>query len=353
MMRKTKERKVGGVSIGGSAAISLQSMATTDTRDVPATLAQIKRLAEAGCDIVRVAVPDAEAARALERIKAGCPIPLVADIHFDHTLALAAVERGVDKVRINPGNIGAPERVRAVADACRKRGIPIRIGVNGGSLPRDILHTYGGPAPQAMLESARREIEALRRWDFEDIVLSLKSSSVPDTIAAYRLASEAFPDIPLHLGVTEAGTRRAGAIKSAAAIGALLADGIGDTVRISLTADPVEEVRTGQTLLKAFGLRAGPEVISCPECGRCTVDLRSVAEEVEARLAGCRKNITVAVMGCVVNGPGEAKMADVGVSCGGGEGLLFRRGEAIRKVPESGMVDALMELIGEELGCQL
>jgi (E)-4-hydroxy-3-methylbut-2-enyl-diphosphate synthase len=285
----------------------------------------------------------------LERIKAGCPIPLVADIHFDHKLALMAVDAGADKIRINPGNIKAPEKVRAVADACRKRGIPIRVGVNGGSLPKDLLRTYGGPAPQAVLEAARREIEALRRWDFEDILISLKSSSVPDTIAAYRLASEAFPDIPLHLGVTEAGTRRAGTVKSAAALGALLADGIGDTIRVSLTADPAEEVRTGLALLRAFGLREGPEVISCPTCGRCRVDLQPIAEEIESRLAGIRRSITVAVMGCVVNGPGEARMADVGVSCGDGEGLLFRRGEAVRKVPEDNLAGALMELVEEEL----
>ena len=344
----TKQIRVGGVALGGGAPVSVQSMCNTPTADAGATLSQIRRLASAGCDIIRVAVPDNEAAQAMAQICAESPIPVVADIHFDYRLALACAEAGVSKIRINPGNIGAPERVRAVAEACRARGIPIRIGINAGSLEKRLLEKYGAPTAEALVESAADHAELLERFGFTDICLSLKASSVPLTVAACRLAAQRFP-YPLHLGVTEAGTSFQGTVQSAVGIGALLLDGIGDTIRVSLTADPVEEVRAGIAILKAAGLRkSGAKVVSCPTCGRTQIDLIAAANEVERRLSGCTRDITVAVMGCVVNGPGEAREADYGLAGGKGEAALFRRGEVLGKVPEAGMVDALMDLIEQD-----
>ena len=345
---ETKQIHVGGVAVGGGAPVSVQSMCNTPTADAEATLAQIRRLADAGCDIIRVAVPDGEAADAMARICAESPLPVVADIHFDYRLALHCAEAGVAKIRINPGNIGGAERVRAVADACAARGIPIRIGINAGSLEKRLLEKYGAPTAEAMAESAADHAELLERFGFSDICLSLKASSVPLTLAAYRLAAARFP-YPLHLGVTEAGTLRQGVIQSAMGIGAALLEGIGDTIRVSLTADPVEEVHAGIAILKAAGLRkSGAKVVSCPTCGRTQIDLIAAANEVERRLQGCARDITVAVMGCVVNGPGEARGADYGLAGGKGEAALFRRGEIVRKVPEAQMVDALMDMIEQD-----
>ena len=343
----TRQIKVGGVPVGGGAPVSIQSMTNTPTRDVEATLAQIRALAAAGCDIVRLAVPDMESARAIGAIKERISIPLVADIHFDYKLALEAAAAGADKIRINPGNIGAPDRVEAVARACGERGIPIRVGVNGGSLEKELLAKYGGPTPEAMVESALGHIRLLERYGFEDICVSLKASNVPATVGAYRLMAQRY-DWPLHLGVTEAGTREMGELKAAAGIGGLLAMGIGDTLRVSLTADPVEEVYAARKILKAVGLRReGPELIACPTCGRTQIDLIPMARRVEELLKAVDKPITVAVMGCVVNGPGEACHADVGLAGGSGEGVLFRRGEIVAKVPEDELVPGLMKLIGE------
>ena len=345
---ETKQINVGGVAVGGGAPVSVQSMCNTATADAEATLAQIRSLAAAGCDIIRVAVPDESAAEAMARICAESPLPVVADIHFDYRLALRCAEAGAAKIRINPGNIGGAEKVRAVADACAARGIPIRIGINAGSLEKRLLEKYGAPTAEAMAESAADHAEMLERFGFSDICLSLKASSVPLTLAAYRLAAGRFP-YPLHLGVTEAGTLMQGTVQSAMGIGAALLDGIGDTIRVSLTADPIEEVRAGIAILKAAGLRAGGvKVVSCPTCGRTQIDLIAAANEVERRLAGCKKNLTVAVMGCVVNGPGEAREADFGLAGGKGEAALFRRGEVVRKVPEAQMVDALIQMIEEE-----
>ena len=338
---------MGGVPLGGGAPVSIQSMTNTPTHDVYATLAQIRALAAAGCDIVRVAVPDLEAARAIGTLKAGSPLPLVADIHFDYRLALAAAEQGVDKIRINPGNIGSPRRVEAVAKTCKERRIPIRVGVNGGSLEKELLDKYGGPTPEAMVESALGHIRLLELYGFENICVSLKASSVPATMGAYRLMAERY-DYPLHLGVTEAGTRDMGELKAAAGIGGLLGLGIGDTLRVSLTADPVEEVYAARRILKAVGLRReGPELIACPTCGRTQIDLIPMAERVEELLKAVDKPITVAVMGCVVNGPGEARHADVGIAGGKGEGVLFKHGEIVARVPEEELVPGLMKLIGE------
>ncbi len=343
----TRKFYVGGVPLGGGAPVSIQSMTNTPTHDVDATLAQIRALAAAGCDIVRVAVPDLEAARAIGTLKAGSPLPLVADIHFDYRLALAAAEQGVDKIRINPGNIGSPRRVEAVAKTCKERRIPIRVGVNGGSLEKELLDKYGGPTPEAMVESALGHIRLLELYGFENICVSLKASSVPATMGAYRLMAERY-DYPLHLGVTEAGTRDMGELKAAAGIGGLLGLGIGDTLRVSLTADPVEEVYAARRILKAVGLRReGPELISCPTCGRTQIDLIPMAERVEELLKAVDKPITVAVMGCVVNGPGEARHADVGIAGGKGEGVLFKHGEIVARVPEEELVPGLMKLIGE------
>ena len=341
----TRQILVGGVPVGGGAPISIQSMTNTRTDDVAATLAQIRTLAAAGCDIVRVAVPDMAAARAVGKIKEECPLPLVVDIHFDYKLALEAVAAGADKVRVNPGNIGGEDRVKAVADACRQRGVPIRIGVNGGSLEKPILARYGGVTPEAMVESAFGHIRLLEKFDFTDICVSLKSSSVPVTMKAYQLMSQE-SDYPLHIGVTEAGTVRMGTMKSAVGVGGLLALGIGDTMRVSLSADPVEEVYAARDILKAAGIRKeGAELVSCPTCGRTRIDLISLANEVEERLKAVDKPITVAVMGCVVNGPGEASAADCGIAGGVGEGLLFKKGQIVKKVPQKQLVDELFALI--------
>ena len=341
----TKQIHVGGVAVGGGAPVSIQSMTNTRTDDVEATLRQIRALAAAGCDIVRVAVPDMSAARAVGKIKEQCPIPLVVDIHFDYKLALEAIAAGADKVRINPGNIGGEDRVKAVADACRQKNIPIRIGVNGGSLEKPLLAKYGGVCPEAMVESAFGHIKLLNKFDFDDICVSLKSSSVPMTMKAYQIMSEE-SNYPLHIGVTEAGTVRMGTLKSAVGIGGLLALGIGDTMRVSLSADPVEEVYAARDILKAAGIRReGAELVSCPTCGRTRIDLIALAGEVEERLKGVDKPITVAVMGCAVNGPGEASAADCGIAGGVGEGLLFKKGEIIKKVPQDQLVEELFALI--------
>jgi (E)-4-hydroxy-3-methylbut-2-enyl-diphosphate synthase len=321
-------------------------MTVTRTSDIAATAAQISSLASLGCDIARVAVPDEASARAIEGIRARVNIPIVADIHFNYKLAVLAAECGADKIRINPGNIGGDDNVRAVADVCRKKGIPIRIGVNGGSLERDILAKYGGVTPQAMVESAQTHIALLNKFDFDDICVSVKSSDVRLTVASYRLLHETTP-YPLHLGVTEAGTEYMGVIKSAAGIGSLLIDGIGDTIRVSLTAPPEREVEAGVELLRAVGLRGGARMISCPTCGRCCIDLFALATETERRLKAVTRDITVAVMGCAVNGPGEARAADYGIAGGDGEGILFRQGEIIKKVPAEALIDELFKLIDE------
>lgn len=341
----TRQVHVGPVAIGGGAPVSIQSMCNTPTENVDATVAQILRLEQAGCDIVRVAVPTREAAMAIPAIKSRIRIPLVADIHFDYKLALLCINGGVDKIRINPGNIGSPDRVRAVADGCRERGIPIRVGVNGGSLEKDILRKYGGVTAEALAESALGHVRLLEDCGFRDVCISVKCSHVPVNMAAYRLLHER-TDYPLHLGVTEAGTPDMGVLKSAIGIGGLLCQGIGDTLRVSLTADPVEEVAAAKRILQAIGLRrSGPDLIACPTCGRTKYDMLPIAREVERRLQGCTKPITVAVMGCVVNGPGEASAADVGIAGGDGEGLLFAKGKILRKLPQDKLVDALMEEI--------
>lgn len=340
-----KQINVGGVLVGGGAPVSIQSMTNTRTSDVDSTLRQIRALAAAGCEIVRVAVPDMEAARAVAKIKEHSPLPVVVDIHFDYKLALEAIAAGADKVRINPGNIGGEERVKAVADACRCKGIPIRIGVNGGSLEKDLLAKYGHVCPEAMVESAFGHIRLLNKFDFDDICISLKSSSVPFTMKAYQLMRKE-SDYPLHIGVTEAGTVKMGTLKSAVGIGGLLALGIGDTMRVSLSADPVEEIYAARDILKAAGIRKdGAELVSCPTCGRTRIDLISMAGEVEERLKDVKKDITVAVMGCVVNGPGEASAADCGIAGGIGEGVLFKKGQIVKKVPQERLVDELFALI--------
>jgi len=341
----TKQILVGKVPVGGGAPVAIQSITNTPTHDVEATVEQIRRLAAAGCEIVRVAVPDMAAAKAVGKIKEQIDIPLVVDIHFQYKLALECIEAGADKVRINPGNIGDAERVRAVANACARKGIPIRIGVNGGSLEKPLLAKYGGPTPEAMVESAFGHVALLNRYDFDDICISLKTSSVQRTMQAYMLMSQR-SQYPLHLGVTEAGTLRMGTLKSAAGIGGLLGLGIGDTLRVTLTADPIEEIYAAREILQAVGLRReGPELIACTTCGRTRIDLIPLAKEVEERLKAVKKPITVAVMGCAVNGPGEASAADVGIAGGNGEGLLFRRGEIVKKVPQETLVDELMALI--------
>ena len=343
----TKQIMVGGVPVGGGAPVTIQSMCNTRTDDVTATVKQILRLEAAGCQIIRVAVPDMAAARAVGAIREQIHIPLVVDIHFDYRLALECVAAGCDAVRINPGNIGGEDRVKAVANACKGKGLPIRIGVNGGSLEKPLLAKYGGVTAEALVESAFGHIALLNRYDFDDICVSLKSSSVPITMAAYRLMSEK-SNYPLHLGVTETGTPRMGVLKSAVGIGGLLAMGIGDTIRVSLSADPVEEVYAARDILKVSGVRKeGPELISCPTCGRTRIDLIGLAQQVEERLQTVTKPITVAVMGCVVNGPGEASAADVGIAGGDGVGLLFRRGEIIKKVPQEQLVDELFRMIDE------
>ena len=341
-VRQSRKVIVGDIPIGGGSPITVQSMTNTDTRDVKATVDQTHRLERAGCEIVRVAVPDMEAAQALGQIRRSISIPLVADIHFDYTLALKAIEVGVDKLRINPGNIGGEKKVKAVVKAAKERGIPIRVGVNSGSLERDILRRYGHPTPEAMVESAMRHVRLLEELDFHDIVISLKASDVRTTVEAYKLIAERC-DYPLHLGVTEAGTFLSGTVKSAIGIGALLLEGIGDTIRVSLTADPTEEVRVGYEILRSLGLRSrGPNFISCPTCGRCEIDLISIAEEVQRRLSHVDKPLTIAIMGCVVNGPGEAREADIGLAGGRGKGVIFKKGRPVKTVPEDQLVDELV-----------
>ena len=341
----SKQIIAGGVAIGGGAPVTIQSMCNTHTEDAEATIAQIHALEAAGCEIVRVTVPTMEAAHALSEIRENITIPLVADIHFDYRLALECVAVGVDKIRINPGNIGSKERVKAVADACKAAGVPIRIGVNSGSLEKELLAEYGSPTPEALVESAMRHAAMLEECDFDDIVISIKSSNVPMMVRAYELACERC-DYPLHLGVTEAGTHNMALVKSAAGIGSLLLHGIGDTIRVSMTADPVLEVKAANDILKAVGLKTDcPDIVSCPTCGRTKIDLIALASEVEQRLAGCKKPIKVAVMGCAVNGPGEAREADIGIAGGDGCALIFKKGEIICKVPETEAVDRLMKEI--------
>lgn len=340
--RKTRPVWVGTVQVGGGAPVSVQSMTNTDTKDVATTVDQINQLAQAGCEIVRVAVPDREAANTLHLIKKQIEIPLVADIHFDYRLALTALEKGVDGLRINPGNIGKREKVAEVAAAAKEKGVPIRIGVNAGSLESDLLERYGSPTAAALVESALRHIQLLEKLGFFDIKVSVKASNVPLMLEAYRMLAEKV-SYPLHVGVTEAGTLRSGVIKSAVGVGALLAEGIGDTIRVSLTSHPLEEVRVGYEILKSLGLRTrGIELVSCPTCARTRVDLIKIANEVEDRLRGITRPLKVAVMGCVVNGPGEAKEADVGIAGGKGVGLLFRRGRVVRSIPEDELVEELV-----------
>ena len=347
--RKTRQIHVGNVAVGGDAPIAVQSMTNTKTQDVQATLAQIRTLADAGCDIIRCAVPDMEAALALKDIVKGSPIPVIADIHFDYKLALQAIESGVHGLRLNPGNIGGTEKVKAVVEAAKPKQIPIRIGVNAGSLPKDLLEKYGHPTPEALVEAAWQHIHILEEMDYRNIKVSLKCHDVPLTLAAYRLLA-AQCDYPLHVGITEAGTVHSGIIKSAVGIGALLAEGIGDTIRVSLTGDPVNEVKAGFEILKSLGMRTyGPTLISCPTCGRTSIDLEKLATVVEARLQDIKEPISVAVMGCIVNGPGEAREADVGIAGGKGEGLVFRKGQVIKKVPEDRLVSELFNEIDKIL----
>ena len=340
-MREVKQVKMGKM-VFGDGTVRVQSMLSVPSSDRKGSVKQAVELEKAGCEIIRAAIPNEEAVGLIPAIKEAVSVPLVADIHFDYRLAIKAVEAGVDKIRINPGNIGADDRVKAVADACRRHRVPIRIGVNAGSLEKHILEKYGAPVPEALVESALYHVSLLERFDFDDIVISIKSSDVQTMVAAYRLLSKRCA-YPLHLGVTEAGTARMGMIKNAIGIGSLLLDGIGDTIRVSLTADPVEEVRAGYDILKASGRRkTGAEVISCPTCGRTRINLIALANEVETALAGCTKPIKVAVMGCAVNGPGEAREADIGIAGGDGCAVLFRKGQLLRKIPEEDVVPALL-----------
>jgi (E)-4-hydroxy-3-methylbut-2-enyl-diphosphate synthase len=341
--KQTREISIGGVRIGGGAPIAVQSMTNTFTHDVAATVAQIHRLEAVGCELVRVAVPDQAAAKAIASIKKQISIPLIADIHFDYRLAMAAMKAGTDGLRINPGNIGGTRKVKAVAREAQDRGVPIRVGVNAGSLERDLLKKYGGATSRAMVESALRHVELLRSHDFHDIKVSLKASDVLRTVEAYRLLS-AQSDLPVHVGVTEAGSLYSGTVKSALGIGILLIEGIGDTIRVSLTRDPVDEVRVGYEILKALKIRQrGPEVVSCPTCGRCEIDLVEIVESVESALLTRTTPVQLAIMGCVVNGPGEAREADIGIAGGRGHGVLFKKGKVVRKVEEQRLVEVLLE----------
>lgn len=345
MIRVSKQVKAGEVPIGGDAPVSIQSMLNRPAADVEGNVRQAMELEKAGCEIVRVAIPDMEAVRLVDAIKSQIRIPLVADIHFDYRLALECAAAGIDKVRINPGNIGDKSRVRAVVKACKSRNIPIRIGVNGGSLEKDLLEKYGAPTAEALVESAMRHVSLLEKNDFDDIVISMKSSDVKTMVEAYRLAAQRCT-YPLHLGVTEAGTERMGLIKSAAGIGSLLMDGIGDTIRVSLTDDPVREIAAAKDILKAIGVRdEGARIVSCPTCGRTNIDLISLANQVEEKLRDCQKPITVAVMGCAVNGPGEAREADIGIAGGSGEALLFKKGKVLGKFPEKDILNVLLSEI--------
>ena len=346
LRENTRKVRLGNRYLGGGSPVGIHSMLSVPSTDLEGSVRQAKALEQAGCEIVRIAVPDMAAVRLVDAIKQEISIPLVADIHFDYRLALECVAAGIDKIRINPGNIGEDSRVRQVANACRERGVPIRIGVNSGSVEKEILKKYGAPTPEALVESAMYHVSLLERYDFEDIVISLKSSDVKSTIAAYRLMARRC-SYPLHLGVTEAGTERMGLVKSAMGIGSLLCDGIGDTLRVSLTADPVREIAAAKDILLAAGLGRGPKLVSCPTCGRTRIDLISLAGEVEKRLQTVEAPITVAVMGCIVNGPGEAREADIGIAGGVGEALLFRKGEILRKVPEERIVDELMAEIAD------
>ena len=347
--KKTRKVKVGDVYVGGDSRVTVQSMTNTDTRDVDATVAQIEELQNAGCDIIRCAVPDMEAAEAIKEIVKRVTIPVVADIHFDYRLALKCVEYGISAIRINPGNIGSRDRVEAVVKACKEKNIPIRIGVNSGSLSKAQLDKYGKVCAEALVESALEHVQILEELDFRDIVISIKSSNIKTMIESYRLASEKV-NYPLHLGVTEAGTIWRGTLKSALGIGTLLAEGIGDTIRISLTGDPVEEIKVGKEILKNFGhITDGVEFVSCPTCGRTEIDLIAIANEVEQKLSDSKKNIKVAVMGCVVNGPGEARDADIGIAGGKGYGIIFKKGEVVKKVNEDELVSELLRIIEEEL----
>ena len=345
--KKTKQITLGNVTIGGGAPVAVQSMCNTDTRDPKATLEQIERFEQAGCEIVRLAVPDAEAAQAIGAIRKGTKLPLVADIHFDYRLAIEAVKQGVDGLRINPGNIGGKDKVSEVVRACKDKGIPIRIGVNAGSLEKHLLKKYGHPTPEAIVESAFGHIRILEDLNFTDLKVSLKASDVTTTVAAYRLFSQK-SDYPLHIGISEAGTLFSGTIKSSVGLGILLSEGIGDTMRVSLTADPVEEVRVAYEVLKSLKIRQrGVNIISCPTCGRTEINIIGLAQEVEKRLSGITEPITVAVMGCIVNGPGEAREADVGIAGGKGVGLLFKHGEILRKFNEQELADVLVKEVEE------
>ncbi len=345
--KQTKKIKVGDIFLGGDSPISVQSMTNTDTRDVKSTVEQIKRLEEEGCRIIRVAVPDSQSAEAVKEIKKAISIPLVADIHFDYRLALECMRNGVDKIRLNPGNIGGQDRVKAVADMAKERRIPIRIGVNSGSVEKSVLEKYGGVTPEGMVESALNHAAMLEAADFGDIAISIKASSVPMTIAAYRLLSQKTA-YPLHVGVTEAGTVYKGTIKSSVGIGCLLAEGIGDTIRVSLTGDPVEEVKAGKQILKSLGLlKEGIEVVSCPTCGRTKIDLIGIVNEIEPVLDRLNRDIKVAIMGCAVNGPGEARDADIGIAGGTNEVLLFKKGQIVKKIPQESAVEELIKEINK------
>lgn len=343
--RKSRKVFVGNIAIGGDSDISVQSMLNIPSTSIKENVKQAIALEKAGCDIIRVAVPDMKAVELIYALKKDLKTPIVADIHFDYHLALESVNAGVDKIRINPGNIGSEDRIKAVAKECKLKGVPIRVGVNSGSIEKEILSKYGHPTPEAMRDSALFHASLLEKFDFHDIVLSLKSSNVEDTFAAYKLVSEAC-DYPLHLGITEAGTKDLGIIKSSIGIGALLLNGIGDTIRVSLTADPVHEVLAGNEILKSLNLRkSGISFVSCPTCGRTKIDLIAIANEVQSRLKDCDKSIKVAVMGCAVNGPGEAKEADIGIAGGDGFGLLFKKGEIVKKVKENELIDELVNEI--------
>ncbi|MCL2234932.1 MAG: flavodoxin-dependent (E)-4-hydroxy-3-methylbut-2-enyl-diphosphate synthase [Defluviitaleaceae bacterium] len=348
--RKSRVVRVGGVPIGGDYPVTIQSMTNTKTADVDATVAQIKALAEAGCEIVRVTVNDKAAAEGFKEIRRKIDgLPLVADIHFDYNMALAAIEAGADKIRINPGNIGSLDRVKAVADACRKRGIPIRVGVNSGSLEQDLIDKFNGVSAEGLAESALRNVRILEDMDFDNIIISMKASNIPMTLKAHQILAPQV-DYPLHIGITEAGTLYSGTIKSTAGLSALLTQGMGDTLRVSLTADPVEEIRAAKEMLQSLRLRSfGPEIISCPTCGRTEVDLIPLAEQVQRRIAHITAPISIAIMGCVVNGPGEAKEADIGIACGRDSGILFKKGEIVRKIAEENMADVLIEEIEKML----
>jgi len=350
MYMKTKKIKIGSVSIGGGESIKIQSMCNTKTSDIKSTVDQILSLEKAGCEIIRVAVPDIESATAIEKIKENIHIPLVADIHFDHKLAIKAMECGVDKVRINPGNIGSEDGIKELVKMAKTKSVPIRIGVNSGSIEKDILSKYGHPTAQGMVESAKKHIDILNKFDFDDIVISLKASSVSMTVDAYRLMSKCY-SYPLHIGVTEAGTFLGGTIKSAVAMGSLLKDGIGDTIRVSLTDEPQMEVKVAREILKSLDLKdTGARLISCPTCGRTSIDLIGLAKKVDEYISEIDMPITVAVMGCVVNGPGEAREADIGIAGGNGEGLIFKKGEVVKKVKEEDLFNCLIQEIEKMQG---